>query len=84
MNGYGKLRRFTDKRKIIVEYLPLPLPLPRRNPDRDPATDQPGSQPLPMANQAHHPPTPLTSFAERSYLRYWVGSFDRLRAGTVI
>jgi hypothetical protein len=36
------------------------LPLPRRHLHRDPAVDQPGPQPLPLANQAHHPPASLT------------------------
>jgi hypothetical protein len=56
MNGYGKLRRFTDKRKVIVEfYLYLAAALTGY-----PPVDQPGSHPLPLASQAHHPTTPLT------------------------
>jgi hypothetical protein len=56
MNGYGKLRRFTDKRKVIVEFylnLAAALTVIRR-------FDQPVPPPLPLANPAHHPPTPLT------------------------
>ena len=56
MNGYGKLRRFTDKLKVIVEfYLYFAASL-----HRDPPADQPGPQPLPLAHQAHHPPASLT------------------------
>ena len=36
------------------------LPLPRRRLVRHPPADQPSPQPLPLAHQAHHPPTPLT------------------------
>jgi hypothetical protein len=56
MNGYGKLRRFTDKRKGHRGVLPLP----RRRSHRDPATDQPSPYPVSVAQQAHHPPPPLT------------------------
>ena len=56
MNGYGKLRRCTEKRKAVADfYLYLAAAL-----HRDPPPDQPGPQPLPLANQAHHPPPPLT------------------------
>jgi hypothetical protein len=55
MNGYGKLRRFIDKRKIVIEfYLYLAAAL------RDPPPDQPGPHPLPLANQTHHPWPQLT------------------------
>ena len=36
------------------------LPLPRRCVDCDPSLDQSRPQALPLANQAHHPSTPLT------------------------
>jgi hypothetical protein len=55
-HGYGKLRLFTDKRKIIVEfylYLAASLIVIRR-------LINPGPQALPLANQAHYTPTPLT------------------------
>lgn len=36
------------------------LPQPGRRADRDPPLDQPGPHALQVADQAHHPPTPLT------------------------
>jgi hypothetical protein len=56
MNGFGKLRRFTDKRKIIVGFLSLP----RRHLDRHPTVDQPSPRHLPLADQANDTSTPLT------------------------
>jgi hypothetical protein len=56
MNGYGKLRRFTEKREIIVEfclYLAGALTEIRRLINQAP-------QPLPLAGQARHTPAPLT------------------------
>jgi hypothetical protein len=54
MNGYAKLCRFTDKRKIIIEFhLAAALTVLRR-------FDQPSPLPLPLANQTHHPTPPLT------------------------
>lgn len=53
MNGCGKLRQFTDKRKDIVEFY-----LNRRA-DRDPPPDQPSPHALPLAHPVDHPPPPL-------------------------
>jgi len=56
MNGYGKLRRFTDKRKIIIEFY---LYLAACS-HRDPPLDQPSPHSLPLAHQTHYPTPPLT------------------------
>ena len=55
MNGYGTLRRCTNKSKVIDEpYLNLAA-LTIHTPPH-----QPRPQPLPLANSAHNPPPPLT------------------------
>jgi len=49
MNGFGKLRRCTDKRKVVVEFY-----LPGRRAHRDPTADQPRPQP---STAGRHTPT---------------------------
>ena len=62
MNGYGKLRRFTDQRKIIVEfylYLAAALTVIRRLINRARDLHRWPTKP-------HHPPPPVTIISGRS------------------
>jgi hypothetical protein len=56
MNGYGKLRRCTDKRQGHRRVLPLP----RSCSGGHPTPDQPGPKPLPLARPTNHSPPALT------------------------
>ncbi len=77
MNGNGKLRRCTEKRRVVAELVPPP----RGDPHRPAPPHQPRPHPLPLANLNRHPPTQITikcrSFLmphSRALLTYpWVG-----------
>jgi len=56
MNGYGKIRRCTEKRRSHRRVLPAP----RRHPHRHPPPHQRSPHPLSLAGPTHHPKTQVT------------------------
>ena len=69
MNGYGKLRRCTDKkgpRRL--------LPLPRRRPRDRPSTDPTSPHPLPLGHPTHRPTPKIARSRSRRLPRYAPGT----------
>ena len=64
MNGYGKLRRMTDKRRPDRRLLSLPCCRVRHRTSTHPTS----THPLPMGHPAHHPTPQMISIAGRSKL----------------
>jgi hypothetical protein len=62
MNGYGKLRRMTDRDATIVRYLPLPGRRVRHRACTHPARPPP----LPLGHPAHNQAAQMTPIAGRS------------------
>ena len=62
MNGYGKLRRCTERNAKIAGLLPLPRRRPRHYPSAHPASPHP----LPLGHPAHHQATEMIPIAGHS------------------